>query len=332
MPDEPQDNTRTVKPDGDKVRQLRKAKGWRVEDLAEKADCTSRTVTSVEKGTAAFMYTITNIAKALGVEYQELLQQNKHSDTAAPTGRASAVVSLAIDYDQFDETVHLVALVEGLSTLLGQPRIKILKIERGSTNITLELDENALSPLFKAFADGQLRQYNVQWIRNTAIKLTALSDNQELQCCADIHNAIEAMGQALLNLQRDMTSREADEDITSFTLAMRNARLNWLPVWILSQARIAHRSVDRHKRQEIVEAINAECRALDVSFVMPGDKYARNACRLVFVPDSATGAFAIEDEKTKKRSTITSDFLSIGSLPWQDDSNSVHHPDDTPLG
>ncbi len=43
---------RTVQPDAEAIKRLRVGKGWRVEDLAEKAICSVKTVENVEQGGA----------------------------------------------------------------------------------------------------------------------------------------------------------------------------------------------------------------------------------------------------------------------------------------
>jgi transcriptional regulator with XRE-family HTH domain len=68
---DPQKN-RTVTPDGGAIQRLRTEKGWRVEDLAEKAKCSLKTVENVERGAEVYLYTLSRLAKALGVEVPTL--------------------------------------------------------------------------------------------------------------------------------------------------------------------------------------------------------------------------------------------------------------------
>jgi transcriptional regulator with XRE-family HTH domain len=64
---------RTVTPDGGAIQRLRIEKGWRLEDLAEKANCSLKTVESVERGAKVYPYTLSRLAGALGVEVSTLV-------------------------------------------------------------------------------------------------------------------------------------------------------------------------------------------------------------------------------------------------------------------
>lgn len=64
-----------VKTAGDKVRGLRKARGWLQQDLADQAGVSMQTVSNLETGRHAPEFpTLAKIAKALGVGLADLLE------------------------------------------------------------------------------------------------------------------------------------------------------------------------------------------------------------------------------------------------------------------
>lgn len=66
---------RTVMPDGEKVESLRRMeRGWTQEGLAEKAGVARRTIENIESGNPTFPYTLSLVAKALGVELKDIIR------------------------------------------------------------------------------------------------------------------------------------------------------------------------------------------------------------------------------------------------------------------
>lgn len=58
------------------IKALRKARGWRQEDLAEKTGLSVSIISAYEKGTRSFTYkTLAPIAKALGVDVADLISR-----------------------------------------------------------------------------------------------------------------------------------------------------------------------------------------------------------------------------------------------------------------
>jgi transcriptional regulator with XRE-family HTH domain len=67
--------TMTTGTTGDKVRALRKERGWLQQDLAERARVSMQTVSNLETGRhVPELATLSKIAKALGVPLSELLE------------------------------------------------------------------------------------------------------------------------------------------------------------------------------------------------------------------------------------------------------------------
>jgi len=64
---------RGVRPDGSEIKRLRVEQGWSQADLAEKADCSARTVRKGERGQSIDLATLRLIADAFGVDCASLL-------------------------------------------------------------------------------------------------------------------------------------------------------------------------------------------------------------------------------------------------------------------
>jgi transcriptional regulator with XRE-family HTH domain len=73
VPDEEAPMTGSVRPNGEKIRQLRDQKVWTQEELADKAGVSLRTIQSAERGLPLQRYTVQCIAEAFGVEVSILL-------------------------------------------------------------------------------------------------------------------------------------------------------------------------------------------------------------------------------------------------------------------
>src|SRR5216684_6668189 len=95
------DTGRTVKPDGQRINRLRSEKGWNVAEMAANVGCSKRTVEKLESGSACYLFTLSNFAKALGVECRELLKDATPL-AAAPTKerRFEVQIKLSIPYEE----------------------------------------------------------------------------------------------------------------------------------------------------------------------------------------------------------------------------------------
>jgi transcriptional regulator with XRE-family HTH domain len=106
---------RTVEPDGEAIQRLRIEKGWRVEDLAKKARCSLKTVENVERGANVYLYTLSKVAQALGVEVSTLMTG------AAPRAYALQFLKITADTQDFFEKIRVQSCHEALAghALLG---------------------------------------------------------------------------------------------------------------------------------------------------------------------------------------------------------------------
>ena len=82
--------TRTAKPDGEKIRQLRARKGWSQEVLARKSRCSKRTVENAEAGRSILLETLRRIAEARDLsEAGDLLPGEQVESAAEPQPQQS---------------------------------------------------------------------------------------------------------------------------------------------------------------------------------------------------------------------------------------------------
>jgi len=158
---ESQAKNRTVRPDAEAVKRLRLAKGWRVEDLAKLAKCSAKTVENVERGANVYMFTLAKFAQALGVEYQSLLPA---ADTAPESERQprrfEVKITLAIPYEEFDESEQLGSLIDVLKRLMGGGGdINVAGVgPGGSTIITLDMNEEDVETFILTFVKGYFNE------------------------------------------------------------------------------------------------------------------------------------------------------------------------------
>ncbi|QEH36590.1 helix-turn-helix protein [Aquisphaera giovannonii] len=77
---------RSVLPDGAKIDSLRKERGWTIDDLANEASISPRTIQYAISGKHIDIRTLSEIAKSLGVAYGSLLLKPDESPSATPSG------------------------------------------------------------------------------------------------------------------------------------------------------------------------------------------------------------------------------------------------------
>jgi transcriptional regulator with XRE-family HTH domain len=143
---------RTVTPDGQAIQRLRIEKGWRVEDLAKKARCSLKTVENVEKGQNVYLYTLSKFAQALGVEVSALVPGTAPPDPPKKERRFKVQLTLDIPFEEFDESEHLVSLLDMLKQIVhAKHEITVAGVEEGSTIITLEMSIDDIQSLIDVF-------------------------------------------------------------------------------------------------------------------------------------------------------------------------------------
>jgi transcriptional regulator with XRE-family HTH domain len=143
---------RSVAPDGKAVQRLRIEKGWRVEDLADKAKCSLKTVENVERGRNVYLYTLNKFAQALGVELSTLMAGAALPDPPKKERRFKVQFTLEIPFEKFDESMHLVSFLNMLRDyLLAKDEITVVGVQEGSTIITLEMSLDDIQRLIDVF-------------------------------------------------------------------------------------------------------------------------------------------------------------------------------------
>src|SRR5579885_3000893 len=158
---------RTVEPDGAEIQRLRIEKGWRVEDLANRAGCSLKTVENVEKGENVYIYTLKRVANALGVEPSELLIDEDDVPSARMRKKERVwkiTLEVSTPYDEFDESSDLVNLLQALVSRLGGGGIEPTGLQEGSTVIEVEMTLEQFLELAEAYADGRLDDLNIESI------------------------------------------------------------------------------------------------------------------------------------------------------------------------
>jgi transcriptional regulator with XRE-family HTH domain len=130
---------RTVKPNGNRIRELRTAKGWNVAETAARVGCGKRTVELLEAGRCCYVFTLDNFAKALGVTPKEIIE-GQGPDPLPEGKRMQVQIKLSIPFAEFDESKALVDFLEALKKLINsKDDIDPTSVEEGSVIITLEV-------------------------------------------------------------------------------------------------------------------------------------------------------------------------------------------------
>lgn len=155
---------REIEPDGAKIRNLREARGWQVQDLADKAECSLKTVNNVEKGRPCFKSTLVRFAKVFGVQYDALLPQGAVSTEtqgtppAKPDPLVMITINLTIPFQDFDETDELTALIKHVKGLIMKKDDFVdVTVKNGSTIIVITMTETEALQFTEAYGDGKLK-------------------------------------------------------------------------------------------------------------------------------------------------------------------------------
>jgi transcriptional regulator with XRE-family HTH domain len=141
---------RTVRVDGEKLRKLRAGRGWRVEDLAQKAGCHVKSIQNAENGKNVVVATLAVIAGALKVEPKDLILQDQ---AQPPTGFRLQLVFEA-DLEKLNHSPQLHTLVELLTKMVSATgEITIKDVKTGSMIVTLAMNEEDALRLVSLFPD-----------------------------------------------------------------------------------------------------------------------------------------------------------------------------------
>jgi transcriptional regulator with XRE-family HTH domain len=155
---------------------MRLERGWRVEDLAKRAECSVKTVENVERGAKVYLATLKRIAEAVGVEFLSLVSEWNTESSPKPdpklnpkaqqprTGgkRVEVQIKLSINLDQFDETDQFTSLLQALvRAIAATSEVGAVSIESGSTIIKLEMSEEDAMALVRAYENGRLRELGI---------------------------------------------------------------------------------------------------------------------------------------------------------------------------
>ena len=146
---------RSVKADGDAIRRLRLAKGWRVEDLARKAKCSVKTVENVEAGEQAYLCTLTNVAAAFGVEFATLVVGAMPPPLKGE--RFEVLIKLSIPFEEFDQSKQLATFIDLLKRLLGGDDMEPGDVKAGSTIIPVMMTKEQVQKLIETLPDFRAR-------------------------------------------------------------------------------------------------------------------------------------------------------------------------------
>jgi transcriptional regulator with XRE-family HTH domain len=141
---------RSVQPDGEKIRKLRLARGWTVDDLSRKVGCVYKSIENAEKGRNILVPTLAVIAEALKVEPGELIL----GEQPQPTGTFRFQLLIETDIEKLNNSPQLHSLIELLTKILSATgEITITDVKAGSMIVTLAMNEADALRLVALFPD-----------------------------------------------------------------------------------------------------------------------------------------------------------------------------------
>jgi transcriptional regulator with XRE-family HTH domain len=156
----------TVPVRSDLIISLREAKGWSQRTLAKHAICSQATIKSVEAGREAFSSTLEKIAKALGVNYVELMTKPVSKPLFGFTKRYVKIkFDIDIEFYNFDETDELQKrLMRIRDAIAATDGLRNLSIEEGTVAVSTEMTEADAIRFVRAFCRGRLNDEDVSQI------------------------------------------------------------------------------------------------------------------------------------------------------------------------
>jgi transcriptional regulator with XRE-family HTH domain len=153
---------RTIRPNGKKIQALRKKRNWRLQDLAQLAECSNKTISSVESSKNVYRFTLNKIAKAFNVEPYTLFYHlkdrlNRRSrELSSPKPRAVLVIGIDRDINDLDESELPEFFRELADAIAANDSIDLKYLKAGSVKIGISLLENDAVRLVHEFVAGHL--------------------------------------------------------------------------------------------------------------------------------------------------------------------------------
>jgi transcriptional regulator with XRE-family HTH domain len=162
-------------PNGERIRELRKDRGWTQEELAEQAECSKGPIERAEKGLPIQPGNLKGIADALKVPLETIKRVENRPGTAdeLDVGDTDAKVELVVvvDFKCFIEDVE-VELLKMRKIMVGISGLrKYSRISATAVKLTLELSCSDAEKLCRALVEVPgFRRYSR--ISPTSVKLT----------------------------------------------------------------------------------------------------------------------------------------------------------------
>jgi len=161
---------RTIRPNGKRIQALRKKMSWRVQDLAALAECSTKTISSVESSKNVYHFTLNKIAKVFNVEPHTLFyertdrQKRRSGDLNPPRPRAVLLIAFDADINEVDES-DLPELFRILADLIAaNDSIDVKYLKAGSIKIGISLLENDAVRLVCTVVAGNFPRSPIQTI------------------------------------------------------------------------------------------------------------------------------------------------------------------------
>jgi transcriptional regulator with XRE-family HTH domain len=143
-----------------KLENLRIARGWSREDLADKAIVSTRTLDSIMAGKQAVLSTFAKIAKALETPVNTIIHDFELPQKPEER-RWTVTISISAPYDAYDETKELPEFLKKLLSRVGGDEIWGVKATAGSTKICCYLTDDQHAKLMSEYQAGTLGDLDI---------------------------------------------------------------------------------------------------------------------------------------------------------------------------
>ena len=136
-----------------------------MEDLADKAECSRKTISSVEASKNVYRFTLNKIANAFGVEPHTLFYHSKdrltrHEDRLT-RGRAVILITTPLQIEDVDES-DLSGFFRRLAdAITATDSIEVTHMKAGSVIFSIELPQNDALRLAGAFMACELFRFGI---------------------------------------------------------------------------------------------------------------------------------------------------------------------------